>query len=167
MYILVYKFGTSIGERDSRFPGHFFRWNTTSMLQVVPFWKCPVYINLSLERVRDKLSRSESVLYVYKSIFRTGQVVSCISKYFFSGNIKNKCLSNDGIALRSILINQYNINKGRVPDEDGCAFFWGRCVDVCVWWYACLFEIDMWTISKYEKRLQPCTGVIHIRMYRS
>ena len=31
---------------------------------------------------------------------------------------------------------------------------------------ACLFETDMWTISKYEKRLQPCTGVIHIRMYR-
>ena len=60
--------------------------------------------------------------------------------------------SQIGIALRSILINQYNINKGRVPDEDECVFFLGRCVDVCVWWYACLFETDVWTISKYEKK---------------
>ena len=38
MLSLQWRFrGISIGERDSRFPGHFFQWNTTSMLQVVPF----------------------------------------------------------------------------------------------------------------------------------
>ena len=37
-----------------------------------------------------------------------------------------------GIALRSKFVNQYNINKSPVAEEDGCIFLSGRCVDVCV-----------------------------------
>ena len=37
-----------------------------------------------------------------------------------------------GIALGSKFVNQYNINKSPVAEDDGCIFLSGRCVDVCV-----------------------------------
>ena len=42
-----------------------------------------------------------------------------------------RVIPNAGIALRFILINQYN----------RCVFFLGRCVDVCVVGRICMFEL--------------------------